>query len=111
MDIWNELRGWGHSHVNMGITPSGQDDNQMETFSEGGHPCFLRIIANKKGEFRIDLYDFQQGILYSNLPWWEETTDFERAIENQITELKKCFLISPGIYVINCIIKAANPFF
>lgn len=89
VDIWNNIKLWGHSHVNMSTNPSAQDDNQMETFSEGGHPWFLRIIANKKGEFHIDLYDFQQGIIYSNLPWWEETTDLERAIEKQITELKK----------------------
>jgi hypothetical protein len=35
------------------------------------------------------LYDFQQGIIYSNLLWWEETTDLERAIEKQIAELKE----------------------
>jgi hypothetical protein len=89
IDIWNNIKLWGHSHVNMSTFSSTQDDKQMETFSEGGHPWFLRIIANKKGDLTIDLYDFQQGIIYSNLLWWEETTDLERAIEKQIAELKE----------------------
>ena len=89
IEIWNNIKLWGHSHVNMCTHPSVQDDKQMETFSEGGHPWFLRIIANKKGDITIDLYDYEHGIIYSNLPWWEEVSDAEREIEKQITELKK----------------------
>lgn len=89
IETWNNIRLWGHSHVNMGVTPSGQDNSQMETFSNGGIPWFLRIIANKKGDISIDLYDFAQGITYSNLPWWEEFSDEEKALENQIKELQK----------------------
>jgi len=89
VEIWNNIKVWGHSHVNMSTFPSTQDDKQMETFSEGGHPWFLRIIANKKGDITIDLYDYEHGIIYSNLPWWEEVSDAEREIEKQITELKK----------------------
>lgn len=89
VEIWNNIKVWGHSHVNMSTFSSTQDDKQMETFSEGGHPWFLRIIANKKGDITIDLYDYEHGIIYSNLSWWEEVSDAEREIEKQITELKK----------------------
>lgn len=69
MEIWNNIRVWGHSHVNMAVFPSGQDDDQMKTFMQGGHPWFLRLIANKKGELRFDLFDYQYGLIYKNLPW------------------------------------------
>jgi len=89
LSIWNNIRLWGHSHVNMSTTPSTQDNEQMVTFAEGGHDWFLRIIANKKGELSIDLYNYDQGIIYRNLSWWEEETQEELEIINKINELQK----------------------
>lgn len=88
IDIWNNIRLWGHSHVNMSTSPSKQDNDQMLTFAQGGHPWFLRIIANKKGDISIDLYDYSQGITYKNLNWWVELTDEEKLIDKQITILQ-----------------------
>ena len=69
VEIWNSMRLWGHSHVNMGISPSGQDNKQMEDFSQIGHDFFLRLICNKKGELGIDVYDYKLGIEFHNVPW------------------------------------------
>ena len=69
MDIWNNMRVWGHSHVNMSTTPSGQDENQMDLFLENTNDFFIRIIANKKGEYRIDIYDYEIGICYTEVPY------------------------------------------
>lgn len=88
LSIWNNIRLWGHSHVNMSTAPSTQDNEQMVTFAEGGHDWFLRIIANKKGELSIDLYNYDQGIIYHNLNWWEEQSQEELDITNQINELQ-----------------------
>lgn len=98
-ETWNNIRLWGHSHVNMSTSPSGQDNNQMETFAQGNHPWFLRIIANKKGEINIDLYDYHQGITYSNLSWWEEYTDEEKEIEKQINTLKESLSAIKSSYI------------
>jgi len=87
IEIWNNLKAWGHSHVNMGVTPSGQDDAQMKTFKDGGHDWFIRIIANKKSELKIDLYDYTTGIVYLDLTWYESKCDGAVEIENQINEL------------------------
>lgn len=87
IELWNNLKVWGHSHVNMGITPSGQDNSQMETFKEGGHDWFLRLIANKKGELKIDLYDYKNSIIYLDLPWSEYLSEEEEAILHQIEKL------------------------
>lgn len=89
LKIWNNLRMWGHSHVNMGVTPSGQDDTQMETFKEGGNPWFLRIIANKKGELKIDLYDYEKSIVYLDLPWVEKPEEEEMKIRAKIDKLEQ----------------------
>ena len=34
IEIWNNMKVWGHSHVNMGTSPSSQDDKQIEVFAE-----------------------------------------------------------------------------
>lgn len=67
MEIWNNMRVWGHSHVNMSTSPSGQDDKQMETFLENENEFFIRIIGNKKNEFKIDIYDYNIGVMYENM--------------------------------------------
>lgn len=87
LSLWNNLRLWGHSHVNMSTNPSSQDNEQMETFAEGGHDWFLRIIANKKGDITIDLYNYTQGIVYNNLHWWEEQSQEELDVIAKINEL------------------------
>lgn len=69
IEFWNEtpiekqalIKMWGHSHVNMGVTPSGQDDSQMEYFKDG-NDWFIRLITNKKREYHIDIFDYKNGL-------------------------------------------------
>ena len=88
-DTWNKMRMWGHSHVNMGTSPSGQDDKQMKEFSNIGHDWFVRLIANKKGDIRIDFYEYSTGITMLNLNWEAEEVEDEmaQAIEESIATL------------------------
>ena len=67
MEIWNNMKMWGHSHVNMSTSPSVQDDNQMDLFTQNANDFFIRIIANKKDEFRIDIWDYEKGVIYEKL--------------------------------------------
>lgn len=55
------IKMWGHSHVNMSPTPSGQDDSQMEYFKDG-NDWFIRLITNKKREYHIDIFDYKNGL-------------------------------------------------
>ena len=89
IEIWNNLKVWGHSHVNMTPTPSGQDNKQMVTFADGGHDWFIRIIANKKDEMRVDLYNFDEGIIYNNLPWAEVVSDEELKLKAELLRIKE----------------------
>lgn len=88
---WNDIKMWGHSHVNMGVTPSGQDDKQMEEFSRIGHDFFVRLICNKKGELRIDVYLYEDGLVFKDVPWKALNNENPtlKALEKQMEELKK----------------------
>lgn len=69
LEFWNstpverqgQIKLWGHSHVNMSPTPSGQDNSQMDYFKDG-NPWFIRLITNKKREYYIDIYDYANGL-------------------------------------------------
>ena len=90
VETWNEIRCWGHSHVNMGVSPSSQDDKQMEVFEGCGHDFFIRLIANKKGELELTLYDYKTGLIYKDVKWtvyYQNVEIYE--IEKQIKELKE----------------------
>lgn len=84
---YSRLKMWGHSHVNMAVTPSGQDDNQIKLF-EQGNEYFIRIIANKKGEMRVDLYDFTTGVAYNCIKWeiYIQNMIDKDAIKNEMKE-------------------------
>jgi hypothetical protein len=69
VEIVNSLRCWGHSHVDMGTTPSGQDETQMEDFADMVTDFMIRLIANKKGDIRVDLFDYESGLVYERMPW------------------------------------------
>lgn len=65
-DCINNMKLWGHSHVNMGVTPSYQDKiTAQELSTKDGF--FIRLIANKKNMIKIDLWDYDKGIEYENL--------------------------------------------
>lgn len=61
-----ELRGHGHSHVNMGVYSSGVDDayqrNLITKVDDGDF--YLFFVLNKKMELFALLYDFEQQIIF-----------------------------------------------
>lgn len=91
-----KMYAWFHSHVNMTITPSSQDEYQVEDFLEDlaeqpEVPAFIRGIQNKKGELKLDVYYVQHGIAYQNVdfyvlhdddPQW--TKDIDAEIKNKV---------------------------
>ena len=88
IEICNRLCFWGHSHVNMGTSPSGQDESQMENFSESGHPFFIRGILNKQGRMEFTIFLYASGIKIVDPEWkiYEPVDDSIRAeIEAEFT--------------------------
>lgn len=101
LKFWNDtpidkqckIKMWGHSHVNMSTTPSGQDNDQMEYFKDG-NPWFIRLITNKKREYHIDIYDYANGIKVhmdqADLKDYNpHANDLKKAIEEEIKEKVK----------------------
>jgi hypothetical protein len=73
MDVLPRLRMWGHSHVNMEVNPSGTDDTTMKKFAPDiantSMPFMLRLIANKRGKMKIDIYYYQKSLATMDVPW------------------------------------------
>ena len=58
-----KIRAHGHSHVNMGVTPSGTDQKDtVDNWKALEVPFLIRMIANKQGALRVDFFDFERGI-------------------------------------------------
>ena len=86
----NSCKLWGHSHVNMSPSPSGQDDAQGLELSKDVEDYYIRLITNKKGEYNITFYDKQikakvmtdEVILYS-----PEGAKLRKEIQEEIKNL------------------------
>jgi hypothetical protein len=94
VDEVNSLRCWVHSHVNMGVEPSGQDDSQMSLFNENGCEWFLRGIMNKAGMAKFDLFYFKQKYKILDIPWEigqlanpDRVTFWKNEIKDKVTEI------------------------
>lgn len=94
----NNVRCWCHSHVNMDVTPSGTDESTFKEYYKSCNDYFIRLIMNKKDKYRMDLADYEKGLVYENIPFgllysgeegvmWDEIV----ALENKLDDLKKKF--------------------
>lgn len=65
-DTFNNLRMQGHSHVNMGVTPSAVDNTLYDGILDrlDDDMFYIFMIWNKKGDKTIMIYDFKKNILF-----------------------------------------------
>ena len=59
-DIFPKIRAHFHSHVNMGVVPSGVDEKDKESIvsqMKEGRDYYIFMIWNKRFEFSADIYD------------------------------------------------------
>lgn len=91
---YNSIRGHGHSHVNMSVTPSQVDIDYSETLIQHINDYYVFIILNKRGEMSIKVYDFEAGLIYNTAdihvhsPYIDVLAWAERSIDKHITEFK-----------------------
>lgn len=75
--ILQSLTCWSHSHVNMGVTPSGTDIDTFKQMIENGtkynktQPQVMMIL-NKKNDVFSQCYDPELNVLFKNLPVYIE---------------------------------------
>jgi hypothetical protein len=67
-DVFNTIRMQGHSHVNMGVSPSGVDDNhRAEILKQLDSDMFyIFMIWNKSLKTHTLIYDMSRNVLYEN---------------------------------------------
>lgn len=65
---FNALRFQGHSHVNMGCTPSSVDKNLYDGILSGlsDDDFYIFAIFNKKSERMINIYDMKKNVLFES---------------------------------------------
>lgn len=70
-ETFNKIRFHGHSHVNMGVTPSGVDNgyrngiiNSFPTPTDKDDFYYIFLIGNKRDDFEIEIYDITNGVHY-----------------------------------------------
>lgn len=59
---------WGHSHVDMAVIPSVQDDRTIEEHLNTA-PIFIRGIHNKARESRFDIFDTNLGLTFNDVEY------------------------------------------
>ena len=102
-DQVNRKRFHGHSHVNMGVTPSGVDEQFYQDILTQVVDYFIIMITNKSGAYYTRFYDMQNNILYTGIPvqvmldngialehWYDDAT------QNNIKEHTYTAPIKPG---------------
>jgi len=90
----NRLRSWFHSHVSMGVSPSGQDDDEFLNFHKGGSSYFIRGICNKRGEMQLSVFFYTANLWVTDCPWKVLTPSnnprrdaIEKEIKEKVTHL------------------------
>lgn len=66
-ETFENLRCHMHSHVNMGVTPSGTDENYYSNLMTQVTDYYITMIINKKGDYHLRFYDKQHNIVYTEL--------------------------------------------
>ena len=65
-DIFNNIRFQGHSHVNMGVSPSGVDTTHQEQILEqlDDDMFYIFMIWNKRNDFFSRIYDMKKNLMF-----------------------------------------------
>ena len=102
-DQVNRKRFHGHSHVNMGVTPSGVDEQFYQDILTQVDDYFIVMITNKSGAYYTRFYDMQNNILYTGIPVQVMLDNgialehwYDAATQNNIKEHTYTAPIKPG---------------
>lgn len=90
-DVFNNIRMQGHSHVNMGVTPSGVDTTHQEKILEqlDDDMFYIFLIWNKKGDRTIKIYDLAKNVLFETADVNVKIIGENLGIDEFISEAKK----------------------
>ena len=66
-ETFNKVRLQGHSHVNMGVFASSTDEKYYDNLTDHLTDFYIVIIANKRREFFLRLYDGKNNLIFNEL--------------------------------------------
>lgn len=66
VETFNSIRMHGHSHVNMGVSPSSTDKRYRSDLLTAIDDFYIFQIFNKKGRVSSQVYDVLGGVLYES---------------------------------------------
>lgn len=84
----NHKRFQGHSHVNMGVTPSGVDEQFYQDLLKQVTDYFIITVTNKAGAYHTRFYDIENNILYKDVEI-KILTEAGTALEDWYEEAKE----------------------
>lgn len=87
---FNNIRMQGHSHVNMGVTPSGVDLTHQEAILDQltDSMFYIFMIWNKSKANNIKIYDMEKNVLFEDKDITYEVLSDGYGIENFIKDAK-----------------------
>lgn len=88
MDASDDLRLWGHSHVDMGVSRSGTDLRQLMDFS-GQCDWMLGVIMNKSSDISFTLIDKKLNCILTNVPYVVYTPSIESIVDEMKHKVKR----------------------
>lgn len=87
-DDLSKVKFWGHSHVDMGVSPSVQDEEQSIKRMNMNESYLIRGIFNKAGLLSISFYDYINKRRFDNIKWETDEDEDDKVIRAKILELK-----------------------
>lgn len=96
-EVFNNIRMQGHSHVNMGVSPSSVDTTHQEKILEQleDDMFYIFVIWNKKNDKTIKIYDLAKNILFDTTDVDVMVVEDETGIEKFVRESKKMVIDKP----------------
>lgn len=87
----SKMKVWGHSHAHMGVGPSKQDDDQAFQFAKehAEGDFMIRLIANKKGEINLALFDFKNNMIFEDVDYKITSTSATTINQNKISRITR----------------------
>lgn len=85
----NARRFQGHSHVDMGTTPSCVDEEFYKQLMEHVTDYFMVAVINKSGSIYTRFYDVEHNIIYTDVPIWvidESGICIDKWVKDQLEE-------------------------
>lgn len=104
-ETFNHRRFNGHSHVRMGVTPSGVDMTYREQSVLNVKDFFIFGIFNKNKAFDFQIYDIENNVIYENkdIDFYTPEPDYSSWAKEVIKEK-----VSEKVAVYTSVTSAAN---